>query len=46
MTGAFILLLGFGFLVASISENARALHDIIAGTVVMRDDVRRRRPLR
>ncbi|MDQ3817275.1 MAG: RDD family protein [Acidobacteriota bacterium] len=46
LTGAFILLLGLGFLVASFSENARALHDIIAGTVVMRDDVRRRRPLR
>lgn len=46
MTGAFILLLGFGFLIASFSENARALHDVIAGTIVMRDDVRRRRPMR
>jgi len=43
MTGVFILLLGLGFVVASFSENARALHDIIAGTVVMRDDVRRAR---
>lgn len=46
MTAVFILLLGLGFLVASFSENARALHDIVAGTVVMRDDVRRKRPVR
>lgn len=33
------LTLGLGFLLAALSERGRALHDLIAGTVVVRDGV-------
>lgn len=39
-----ILTLGIGFLIAAFSSNGRALHDMIAGTVVVRDTGRRTRP--
>jgi uncharacterized RDD family membrane protein YckC len=38
------LTLGFGILIAAINPRGRALHDLIAGTIVVRDD--RRGPLR
>jgi uncharacterized RDD family membrane protein YckC len=38
--GVFILTLGLGFLMATFNANGRALHDLLAGTVVMRGDVR------
>ena len=42
-----LLTFGLGFLVATFNTQGRALHDIIAGTVVVRDAaVRRARPLR
>jgi uncharacterized RDD family membrane protein YckC len=36
-----LLTLGLGFLVAAFNANGRALHDVIAGTVVVRDNARR-----
>jgi uncharacterized RDD family membrane protein YckC len=41
-----LLTLGLGFLVAAFNTQGRALHDLIAGTVVVRDEVRRAPPLR
>lgn len=41
--GAFILTLGIGFLIATFNANGRALHDLIAGTVVVREDTGRTR---
>ena len=32
-----LLTLGFGFLVAALSRDGRALHDLLAGTVVVRE---------
>jgi len=46
MAGVFIVLLGLGFMIAAFSNHARALHDIIAGTVVVREDARRTRGIR
>ena len=47
MAGVFIVMLGLGFVIAAFSNHARALHDIIAGTIVVREDARRaRRSLR
>ncbi|MDT5061600.1 MAG: hypothetical protein QOH63_2059 [Acidobacteriota bacterium] len=40
--GASILTLGIGFLMATVSPHGRALHDVIADTVVAREDVRRK----
>jgi uncharacterized RDD family membrane protein YckC len=42
----FILTLGLGFIIAALNANGRALHDIIADTVVVREDVRRTRRIR
>jgi len=42
----FALTLGLGFLMAVFSANGRALHDIIADTVVVREAVRRTRRIR
>lgn len=42
----FILTLGIGFLMASFSAHGRALHDLIADTIVVREDARRRRRIR
>ena len=42
----FILTLVVGFLMAALSANGRALHDIIADTVVIREDLRRARRIR
>jgi uncharacterized RDD family membrane protein YckC len=39
----FVLTLGLGFAMAALGANGRALHDIIADTVVVREDVRRTR---
>lgn len=45
--GVFVLTLGLGFLMATFNANGRAVHDLIAGTVVARESVRRpRRPRR
>lgn len=41
--GVFVLTLGLGFLMATFNANGRALHDLIANTVVVREDVRRTR---
>jgi uncharacterized RDD family membrane protein YckC len=38
-----LLTLGLGFLIAAFNTNGRALHDVIAGTVVVRDSARRTR---
>jgi uncharacterized RDD family membrane protein YckC len=46
MAGVFIVMLGIGFVIAAFSDHARALHDIIAGTVVVREDARRTRRIR
>ncbi|HEX8920046.1 MAG TPA: RDD family protein [Pyrinomonadaceae bacterium] len=43
MAGVFIVMLGIGFVIAAFSDHARALHDIIAGTVVVREGARRTR---
>ena len=43
MGGVFIFMLGIGFVIAAFSNHVRALHDIIANTVVVREDVRRMR---
>jgi uncharacterized RDD family membrane protein YckC len=42
----FALTLLLGFLMATFGANGRALHDIIADTVVIREDVRRTRRMR
>ena len=42
----FILTIVVGFLMAAFSANGRALHDIIADTVVIREDLRRTRRIR
>jgi uncharacterized RDD family membrane protein YckC len=41
--GIFIVMLALGFLIATFSAHGRALHDIIADTVVVRETVKRRR---
>jgi len=46
MAGVFIVMLGIGFVIAAFSNHARALHDIIAGTVVVREDARRTHRIR
>ena len=46
MIGVFILMLGIGFVIAAFSNHVRALHDIIANTVVVREDARRTRRIR
>jgi uncharacterized RDD family membrane protein YckC len=38
--------LGLGFLLAAFNSRARALHDLVAGTVVVRSRVARKKPLR
>jgi uncharacterized RDD family membrane protein YckC len=38
-----ILTLGLGFLFAAFNAQGRALHDLIAGTIVVHEDVRRKR---
>jgi uncharacterized RDD family membrane protein YckC len=43
MAGVFIVMLGIGFVIAAFSDHARALHDIIAGTIVVREGARRTR---
>ncbi len=40
-----LLTLGLGFLIAALNSNGRALHDVVAGTVVVRDTGRRTRPV-
>lgn len=40
------LTLGLGFLVAAFNAQGRALHDLVAGTVVVRDVAQRRPPAR
>jgi uncharacterized RDD family membrane protein YckC len=40
-----LLTLGVGFLLAAFNGNGRALHDLIAGTVVVRETARRTRPV-
>jgi uncharacterized RDD family membrane protein YckC len=42
----FALTMGLGLLMALFSANGRALHDLIADTVVVREDVRRTRRIR
>ncbi|MDT4967384.1 MAG: hypothetical protein QOJ64_2121 [Acidobacteriota bacterium] len=44
--GAFVLTLGIGFLMTTLNAHGRALHDIVADTVVVREDARRRRRAR
>jgi uncharacterized RDD family membrane protein YckC len=46
MAAGFFLTLVLGFLMAVWSAHGRALHDIIADTVVIREDVRRTRRMR
>jgi uncharacterized RDD family membrane protein YckC len=46
MAGGFVLTLLLGFIMAAVSTSGRALHDIIADTVVVREDVRRTRRIR
>ena len=46
MGGALVLTLGIGFLMATVNAHGRALHDLIADTVVVREDVRRKRRIR
>ena len=41
--GGFILTLAIGFLMATLNAHGRALHDIIADTIVVREDVRLKR---
>ena len=43
---AFVLTLGIGFLMATFNAHGRALHDIIADTVVVRENARRTRRIR
>lgn len=42
-SGLFVLMLTIGFLMATLSAHGRALHDIVANTVVVREDARRPR---
>jgi uncharacterized RDD family membrane protein YckC len=42
----FVLTLGIGFLMATFNAHGRALHDIIADTVVVRENARRTRRIR
>ncbi len=42
----FLLTLVVGFLMAAVSAHGRALHDIIADTIVIREDLRRTRRIR
>jgi uncharacterized RDD family membrane protein YckC len=44
--GGFVITLALGFLMAALGVNGRALHDIIADTAVVREDVRRTRRFR
>jgi len=44
--GGLIVTLGIGFLMVTFNANGRALHDIIADTIVVRDNVRRTRRIR
>jgi uncharacterized RDD family membrane protein YckC len=44
--GGFVLTLMLGFVMVAVGANGRALHDIIADTVVIREDVRRTRRIR
>jgi uncharacterized RDD family membrane protein YckC len=44
--GGFVLMLALGFLVATLSANGRALHDIVADTVVVRESARRTRRMK
>jgi uncharacterized RDD family membrane protein YckC len=44
--GGFVLTLGIGFLLATFNAHGRALHDIIADTVVVRENARRTRRIR
>jgi uncharacterized RDD family membrane protein YckC len=44
--GGSVLTLALGFVMVALSANGRALHDIIADTVVVREDVRRTRRIR
>lgn len=46
MAAGFALTLALGFVMAALGTNGRALHDIIADTVVVREDVRRTRRIR
>lgn len=46
MAAVFFLTLVLGFIMMAIGTNGRALHDIVANTVVVREDVRRTRRLR
>ena len=46
MAGGCALTLALGFVMAVVGANGRALHDIIADTVVVREDVRRTRRIR
>lgn len=46
MAAGFFLTLVLGFIMAALSTNGRALHDIIADTVVVREDLRRTRRIR
>jgi uncharacterized RDD family membrane protein YckC len=46
MAGGFVLTLALGLVMATVGANGRALHDIIADTVVVREDVRRTRRIR
>jgi uncharacterized RDD family membrane protein YckC len=42
----FVVTLGIGFLMATFNAHGRALHDIIADTVVVRENARRTRRIR
>jgi uncharacterized RDD family membrane protein YckC len=44
--GAVVLTLGIGFVMTTLSAHGRALHDLLADTVVIREDVRRSRRVR
>jgi uncharacterized RDD family membrane protein YckC len=46
MAAVFFLTLVLGLIMVAVGANGRALHDIIADTVVIREDVRRTRRLR
>jgi uncharacterized RDD family membrane protein YckC len=38
------IIFGLGFLLAALDSQGRALHDLLAGTLVVRSDARRVRP--
>jgi uncharacterized RDD family membrane protein YckC len=44
--GGFVVTLGIGFLMATFNAHGRALHDVIADTVVVRENARRTRRMR